>query len=209
MKPNPTGSSENWRPLALLIVGVGALLVIVFRLLPVGIRGEFNFAPAGALFLFAGARLRPGFWFAIPFIPVIAVDLYFHQVKGWPIPFFSYVSYVVYMMIGWWLLRRTESPLRIAPLTVAASLQFFLITNFGVWLGHVLRPEQFTLAPFQFAPNLGGLVQCYEVALPFFRGTFWSDLIFSGAFFAAHALLARAYFPDEKLAPASTTEEPS
>ncbi len=55
-----SGSSrraENWRPLALLLVMAIALLCIVIRLLPSDMR-EFNFAPAGALMLFAGRAIE-------------------------------------------------------------------------------------------------------------------------------------------------------
>jgi hypothetical protein len=61
-------------------------------------------------------------------------------------------------------------------------------------------------APFQFPPTFAGLIECYTVALPFYRGTIIADLVFTVAFFAAHAVLARAYFPAERVLPVSTAE---
>jgi hypothetical protein len=195
---------DGWRPLALMLVVATALLVVVFRLLPYGIRGV-NFAPVGAMLLFAGARLRPRWLLPIVIVPIVAVDLYFYAVKDWEIPFFSYVCFGIYVALGHGLLSRTESPVKIGLTTLLASVQFFLISNFGVWLGHVLRPQDYVGQPYQFAPNLAGLLNCYEVALPFFRGTFDSDLLFSALLFGAYAIGVRVYFQNER--PMASSEE--
>jgi len=47
-----------------------------------------------------------------------------------------------------------------------ASIQFFLISNFGAWLGHL------AIYPY----TLGGLVSCYIAAIPFYGRTLASDL---------------------------------
>jgi hypothetical protein len=36
-----------------------------------------------------------------------------------------------------------------------------------------------------YPKTLQGLVECYSMALPFYRGTLVSDLIFTGVFFGA------------------------
>jgi len=74
MNQTESKSPVNWRPLALLVVLAASLMVVAFRLMPYGIRGA-NFAPAGALFLFAGARLRPRWLLPVAFISVLAVDI--------------------------------------------------------------------------------------------------------------------------------------
>ena len=48
-----------------------------------------------------------------------------------------------------------------------ASLIFFLTSNFGVWLLSNWYPKSFA-----------GLIMCYEAALPFFRNTLLSTLLF-------------------------------
>ena len=48
-----------------------------------------------------------------------------------------------------------------------ASLIFFLTSNFGVWLFSNWYPKSFA-----------GLIMCYEAALPFFRNTLLSTLLF-------------------------------
>src|SRR5256885_2290006 len=124
--------SENWRPLALTLVMAAALLVIVFRLIPYEDR-MLNFAPVGALFLLVGARLRPGPLYLVPFLLLAGIDAYFLGVKNWSPSPFVYASYAIYLGLGWLIMRRTESPLWIGLGTVAGSVQFFLISNFGVW----------------------------------------------------------------------------
>ena len=55
-----------------------------------------------------------------------------------------------------------------------ASLIFFIISNFGVW---VLGGSGVFDIPYE--KNLNGLVECYVLAIPFFGNTFLSTLIFS------------------------------
>ena len=55
-----------------------------------------------------------------------------------------------------------------------ASLIFFIISNFGVW---VLGGSGVLDIPYE--RNLNGLVECYVLAIPFFGNTFLSTLIFS------------------------------
>jgi len=56
----------------------------------------------------------------------------------------------------------------------AASLIFFIVSNFGVWaLG---SPGVYDIA---YEKNLNGLVECYVLAIPFFGNTFLSTVIFA------------------------------
>ena len=64
---------------------------------------------------------------------------------------------------------------------VLASVQFFLVTNFGEWV----RPES------MYPPTLTGLVDCYVLGLPFFGFTLVGDLCFSALLFGTYALLSR------------------
>ncbi len=58
------------------------------------------------------------------------------------------------------------------------SLIFFVISNFGVWLIGDL-----------YTKNIGGLIECYFMAIPFFKNTIISTLLFSYiAFFSNNYL---------------------
>ena len=96
MKPT---TSDSWRPLALLLVGVAIPCAILIRLIPYEYRMP-NLALNGALFLFAGARLGPWPWRVLPFIATAVVDLYFVGIKyGGPSPLI-YASYGLYLLLA-------------------------------------------------------------------------------------------------------------
>jgi len=74
---------------------------------------------------------------------------------------FNYLGFASYWLLGK-LARTRKQQLILLPL---ASFLFFLISNFGVWL-------------FWYEHNLANLGQCYLLAVPFYKNTLLSDLIF-------------------------------
>lgn len=52
---------------------------------------------------------------------------------------------------------------------ILASFLFFFFSNFGVWL-------------YWYPHTLSGLILCYTLALPFYKNTFISDLLFSAIY---------------------------
>jgi len=62
--------------------------------------------------------------------------------------------------------------------SVTASVVFFVLTNFGVWLS----------SPF-YAKTGAGLAACYTAAIPFFHQTLLSDLFFVGLLFGLYHLV--------------------
>lgn len=181
--PNP-----RFKPMTLALAGV-AVMAAGLTLIPPTYR-PWNLSALGALGLFAAARL--GFW---PAAAVFALGLGVKELGaylqyGMPPHPPTWACYAAYILIGAAFLRRTESPARIGTAAVSASLLFFLVTNFGSWL------EQ----AYPYGYSFAGLVDCYAAGIPFYRGTFLGDLVFSTGLFAAHAALSRAYFPAERVA---------
>jgi hypothetical protein len=72
--------------------------------------------------------------------------------------------------------------------TIAGSVLFFVLTNLGVFLFQNM-----------YAKNMAGLIDCYIMALPFFRNSVLGDLFFSfclfGVFFLAKSILKRSAKP--------------
>jgi hypothetical protein len=103
-------------------------------------------------------------------------------------PAYSWGSLVVYSCflinvgLGRTFLTDTSNPWRIGAVTLAGSLQFFLITNFFVWLQ----------APSLYPHTTSGLVECYVAALPFFERTLVADFFYSAALFTAYWALTRS-----------------
>jgi hypothetical protein len=129
-----------------------------------------NFAPIGAMALFGGAAL-PGAWaFAVPLAAVLLSDLVlgFYAVWLW-----VYASFALIVVVGM-TLRARRTPLRIAAAALASSVLFFVLTNFGEWLGPL------------YPHTAAGLRSDFIAAIPFFRNTALSDIIYSLAFFAIY-----------------------
>ncbi|HEY1377475.1 MAG TPA: DUF6580 family putative transport protein [Gemmataceae bacterium] len=181
------------RPVAWSLTGLTGAAAIALRLLRVP-----NIYAVGALGLYAGARLP--LWLAwVPSMAVMAVsDLILQQWLAYP-PFdpWVYGSFLVYVLLGR-LLAGTRSPGRVGLVTVLGSLQFFLITNFGVWY------SSHGISPPMYPPTLAGLIACYAAGLPFLGYTLLGDLGFSAAVFGAEAWLTR---PAAAAEPAPAAEE--
>jgi hypothetical protein len=168
------------RPLSITLVLAAAFC----RLIP----HPPNLTPLGGLGLFAGARLSGWQAFAVPFLAMAISDVALLWLFDYP-PFnpFVYGSIAINVLIGRWL-ANTEAPAWIGSAALVGSLQFFLITNFGVWLTQTLYP-----------PTAAGLVQCYIAGLPFFANQLIGDLASVGVLFGLHAWLTRRAFAAERV----------
>jgi hypothetical protein len=167
------------RPLATSLIVLGGLARMMQAV---------NFAPVGAVSLFAGARLRGWRAYLLP-LALMAITDPFLGGYSFATPF-VYASFLIYVWIGA-RLRATESPLAIGGAAVAGSLQFFMLTNFAVWLG----------STHTYAHTLAGLAACYVAGIPFYGRTLASDLLYSAILFALHAWLSRAVVPAERVLP--------
>ena len=67
------------------------------------------------------------------------------------------------------------------------SLIFYLVSNFGVWASGVLSPV--TNLPYE--KDLNGLISCYFLAIPFFKNTLFSTIVFSYAAYLANYFYGR------------------
>lgn len=151
----------------LVLIGIIACLAI-YRIIP----HPVNVAPVMAMSLFAGATFDRK-WLAI-FIPIISMflsDLVLGLHGTMP---FVYGAMIATVFIGF-LLRKTDSPLKILLAGLSSSVLFFIVTNFGVWLVGDFYPK-----------TLNGLSQCYLMALPFFQNSLLGDLFFLGVLFFSY-----------------------
>jgi len=110
-------------------------------------------------------------WF---FLGILAFD--FLHGGFYPGVLLTYLGFACYPLIG---RLAGESLRRQALFLPIASLLFFLLSNFGVWL-------------FWYPRTLEGLLLCYTLALPFYRNTVLSDVGFFAAAVGIRYLVARA-----------------
>jgi hypothetical protein len=63
---------------------------------------------------------------------------------------------------------------------IAGPTAYFLISNFGVWLGWGLYPHTWS-----------GLAACYVAAIPYFRNSLLSTIVVGALLFASYGLISR------------------
>ena len=168
----------NWR----IIVFVVSLVVItslgrVFAPIP-------NFTPLGAVALLGGAIFTRK-WMAF-FVPILALWLsnlflnnliYQASYDGFVLFGDSFLSVAVCMILIAIIGRKFVKPGSVKSLlgsAIAASLIFYLVTNFAVWMSGTMYPTSFF-----------GLLLSYFAGLPFLLNSILGDLFYSLVLFGA------------------------
>lgn len=155
---------------AILLISLGTLLRFG-HLAGLG----WNAVPLMAIALYAGARLPRKWAMLVPLATLLASDI----VLDWGTKrgLFDYDRLAVYACLvlvplaGPWL-NRHRGILAKMGLVVSASVVFFLVTNFAVWL----MPAT-ALTPKLYPMTLAGLVDCFVKAIPFYRNTLIAELV--------------------------------
>lgn len=162
-----------------IIAAVLILFAAFSRLIP----HPMNFAPVAAIALFAGAYMDKKFAFIIPVTAMLLSDIFLGFYSGieW-----VYGSFAVIALIGFWLGKRIENRSGfgkagyIFGTALVSSVIFFIITNFGVWTSGMF-----------YEMNFKGLIECYTLAIPFFRNSLAGDLFYSAAMFGIYVLVTK------------------
>ena len=154
--------------LALFLIFIG----VVVRLLPHG----DNFAPLTALALFSGAVVSPGAALSVPVLAIMASDLW---IGPHDLFWLVWGCFLLTVGIGFWV-KKNPGALNIVLGTFAGSVLFFILTNLGVFLFENMYPKSFS-----------GLVECYAMALPFFRNSLAGDFFYAVVFFGSYNLALR------------------
>ena len=158
----------------------GEVMLLIIFLLIVGIIGRFlphapNFTPVIAVALFGGLYLPRRYSLIVTILLLAVSDL----IIGWhnTMPFTW--SCLALIALGGTLLREHKSFPMILGASMTVALFFFVVTNFGVWVVGGLYPQ-----------TAEGLAQCFAMALPFFRTTLFSTVLYMTLFFSVNELAA-------------------
>jgi len=167
---NRENDSTLIRTIAIALV---ILLAAALRIAP----HPWNFTPVGAMALFSGAMLRDRrFALLLPLVTLFAGDLFIGLHKLIPV---VYASFLISVAIGRFL-SENRTIIRIGGATLAGALQFFLLTNLGVWAFLGTYPHTLT-----------GLGACYLAGIPFFWNTLAGDGLYATLLFGGFALAER------------------
>lgn len=154
--------------ISILLVATG----VATRLLP----HAWNFAPIAGIALFAGAYLGKRYAIILPLVALFLGDVFIGFYE-WQLVMSVYGSFLLIGIISG-LLQKHKNLFNVVSLSLSSSIIFFLLTNWTVW---------------QFSPwyekSVMGLIECYTMALPFFRGTVLGDMFYVGIFFGAYELV--------------------
>jgi len=139
-----------------------------------------NVACVGALGLFAGCYLSGRKAYLVPLGVMLLSDLVGEFAGFSGIGFYNpltmafvYGGLLMTIPVGRWM-QSSQTKLRIPAGSLAASSVFFLVSNFGVWLGG------------WYSLSAAGLIACYANAIPFFGYTIAGDLAFTVILFGAY-----------------------
>jgi hypothetical protein len=157
--------------LALVMIALAAALRAVPHL--------WNFTPIGAMALFSGAVVKDRrIAFVFPLLALFVGDIFvgFYSIK---VMAFVYASFLINVAIGLWL-RDRRTIARIGLGTLLGAFQFFLVSDFGLWLVGSSYPHTFA-----------GLLACYIAAIPFLWNMLAGDALYAALLFGGYALAER------------------
>jgi hypothetical protein len=135
-----------------------------------------EFTPVIAISIFAGATLSSKKdAVLVPVLSMFISDLFlgFHSL----IPLI-YFTMAIISLFSFWTLKN-NSILKTFFTGLGSGILFYIVTNFAVWL-QALYPM-----------NLEGLLECYVLAIPFFRNSLASIFVYSAILFSASYLFQK------------------
>lgn len=149
---------EEWIALALIVLGV------LSRLLP----HPENFTPLIAIALFAGITLPRRMAVTVPLAAMIFSDLF---IGSHPLFWLTWSAFFLVNLLGI-LIQKNATVSKIFFGALGGSLLFFILTNLGVFVFEQMYPK-----------NWNGFVECYLMALPFFRNQLLGDMFYTTGLF--------------------------
>jgi len=147
-----------------------------------------NFSPIEAVALFGGAYFAKRHWaLLVPLAAMFLSDMVLGLLRGGLyLEYFTSAGYLlVYAcillstLLGFGL-RGKVGASRVLGYSLAGSLLFFVVTNFGVWLSSPAYPQ-----------NAAGLLAAYVAGVPFFQWTVLGTLFYSALLFGGFEMLRK------------------
>ena len=189
-------------PMKSNIQTAGILTIIIVGILTRVIPHVPNFVPVEGLTLFGAAYLkRKEFAYIMPVLLIYLSDLvinnttariYFTEHDGFiwfsNYMIYSFISLILIVLAGRIILKKILAA-NVVVSALAASIIFFLISNFGIWVHSTTF----------YSKDLSGLMTAYIAGLPFLKTSMISTLLFTCILFGAYEwFLKGSYAPEAK-----------
>lgn len=168
------------------IIEISGILIIIvmgiyYRLIP----HPPNFSPLIPLTVFSGfvlaRKINKFLAFFIPLIIMLTSDLILGTYKSMLFVYIGFFTSSLLSFIYSLFLKTTDKIKTIFHANLSSlinNIWFFLVSNFGVWLTTTMYSKDFK-----------GLVECYIMALPFFKNSLIASLLFTTLIFGIYYLL--------------------
>jgi hypothetical protein len=176
------------------------LMASLYRILP---GRPLGFAPQIAMALFAGSIVKDKkFAFLLPLFSMLVSDIIYEvlfQYNLSPIPGFysgqwvNYLLFAAITVVGFKI--KQTNPVHILTGSIAGATIYFLLSNFTVWLGGGLD-----ITNLPYPKTMSGLLSCYTAAIPFYKGSLYATLIFSGILFGGYFLINKYFIREPVVA---------
>ena len=170
---------------SILLITAIVVFGVIARLLP----HIPNFAPMGAIALFAVAFYkRKSLALILPVTAWWLSDLFLNNSRyatsekiSWFTldQLFSVIALIIIVVLGGFLLKKL-SVSKIILGSTGASLVFFIVSNFGVWISSSFYPN-----------TISGLISCYVTAIPFYYGTLVGAIFYSFFLFGSFEFISK------------------
>ena len=168
-------------------------LIVIFITFSRVIPHIYNFTPMIALAIFSSLHFKNrNLAYILPILSLWISDFilnnYFYNnskeiiwlYEGY---YWQYLSYVVIILLSSNFYNTIINFRNVLILGVSSSFIFFIITNFGFWLTSSL-----------YTNDLSGLINCYVLAIPFYKGTILGTLFFTPLFIVSYYLLQKKIY---------------
>ena len=159
------GSLLNKKQLVIISFIVIAAILRLLPHLP-------NVTPITAMALFSGVYFtNKNLAYIVPLLAMLLSDIFLGFSS---ITLFVYAAFILVSYIG-----LSSKKVNIKTILIS-SISFFVITNFGVWL-------------IGYPKTLDGLMECYTLAIPFFRNSLLGDFFYAGTMYYAFEFVSKRY----------------
>jgi hypothetical protein len=160
------------------------VLAVLFRVVSSAFH-IWNFAPLGAVSLFAGSRLPRQWAWIVPITAMAVSDHLIDQDRYRPLfeltRWTIYATFAATTLLGPLANRPRFGRWLLPVLSLSGSTIFFLTSNLATWAEGRLYPMTFT-----------GLIACYTAAIRFHRNTVVAELLGTALLFGLGPIVERA-----------------